>query len=76
MKRSYKHATGDTMTRSVEPAGDSVFAPDYPDAPLDAGLRRELQYVLGLDADGVDDWLSENGNAEARAEYHAVWGER
>jgi hypothetical protein len=62
--------------RSVEPEGDSDFAPKYSDDPLDDGLLTELQHVLGMDADGVEQWLAEHGPAAARAEYFAAWGGR
>lgn len=64
------------MTDAVEPEAGSDFAPAYSDAPLDDGLRAELQYVLGTDAAGVSEWLRDNGPAAARAEYQAVWGGR
>jgi hypothetical protein len=62
------------MTATVEPEAGSDFSPEYSDAPLDDGLRTELQFALGTDADAVDEWVAEHGPAAARAEYFAAWG--
>lgn len=65
--------------RSVEPEPDSAFATDRDAsaAPLDDGLRTELQFVLGMDAEGVTEWVDRHGAAAARERVWSYWvGER